>query len=200
MPNPFWQKVLQDATTTTANNQRLNHLQLRVGNNARNEIRMAVVGVGNDLRGDDAAGLQVVRQLREKLPKTTKQLLVIDAGSAPENFTGVLRPFKPDLVVFIDAAEMGKPAGEIAWIEPDEMDGLSASSHILPLSMLAEFLVSELGCRVGVIGIQVGKSEEENLAFSESLSPPVLHAVQIVSAEILRSYNANFDTGSPRTL
>lgn len=115
--------------------------------------RIAILGVGNESNGDDGAGVQVVRLLSARLP-ATPGVLLIDAGTAPENFTAPLRRFKPDLVVEIDAAEQDADPGAVAWLDWRDADGLSASTHTLPPSVLAEFLVADLGCRVEILGIQ----------------------------------------------
>ncbi|HOC19719.1 MAG TPA: hydrogenase maturation protease [Vicinamibacterales bacterium] len=115
--------------------------------------RIAIIGVGNQLNGDDGAGPHVVRELAARLP-ATPGLLLLDGGLAPENFSGPLRRFRPDLVLQIDAADQGRPPGATAWIDWQEADGLSASTHTLPPSVFAKFLIAELGCRVALIGIQ----------------------------------------------
>ena len=114
-------------------------------------LRLAILGIGHELRGDDAAGLAVVRRLAEK---RSAYCLVLDGGPAPENQTGALRQFGPDLVVMVDAAQMDAPPGTVAWLDLDEIDGVSAVTHLLPLNMLARYLVHELDCAVGMIGIQ----------------------------------------------
>ncbi len=129
--------------------------------------RIAVVGIGNDLNGDDGAGPRVVRELAARLT-ATPGLLLLDAGLAPENFSGPLRRFRPDLVLEIDAADQGHPPGSTAWINWEEADGLSASTHTLPPSVFANYLVAELGCRVALIGIQPA-----TLELNAPLSPAV---------------------------
>ena len=79
-----------------------------------------------------------------------------EAGHAPENKTGELRKFAPDLVLLIDAAEMGKEPGTVAWISEEDIDGMSASTHSLPLSMLAHYLTLELNCKVTIAGYSSG--------------------------------------------
>jgi hydrogenase 3 maturation protease len=140
--------------------------------------RVAVVGVGNELNGDDAAGVLVVRRMAELL-MATPGVLLIDAGLAPENFTGPLRRFRPDLVVEVDAADLGKLPGSTSWIEPHDTDGLSASTHTLPPSVLAKFLLAELGCRVAVIGIQPLRLE-----LNAPLSPAVERGVDGVAEQL----------------
>ena len=105
--------------------------------------------------------------------------MLIEAGLAPENFTGTLRRFLPDLVVLIDAADMGLSAGDIACLEWTAVGGWSASTHTLPLNMLSSFLVSELGCQVMVLGIQPVQMEMD-----QPLSQKVTRAVDEVIAEL----------------
>jgi hydrogenase 3 maturation protease len=117
--------------------------------------RIALLGIGNTLRSDDAAGVWVARRLSESrfLPHP-EWVLILDAGPAPENRTAELRTFSPDFVILVDAAEMGERPGVIRWIGMDEIDGISATTHTLPLSMLAKYLSLELGCEVKLLGVQ----------------------------------------------
>jgi len=133
--------------------------------------RLALVGVGSELYADDAAGVLAARRLKAALGERP-QLLVIDAGPAPENFTGVLRRFQPDLVILIDAADMGEPPGAVRWIGWGEVDGMSASTHRLPPSSFASFLKIELGCQVWLLGIQPG-----NVGLDQPMTPEVATAV-----------------------
>lgn len=114
---------------------------------------IAVVGMGQDLRGDDAVGPCVARRLQEVLGQRDS-VLVLDAGAAPENFTGALRRFGPDLVILVDAAQMDEIPGRIHLLDQRDCVGLSASTHTLPPSLLAEYLTHEVGCEVALLGIQ----------------------------------------------
>jgi hydrogenase 3 maturation protease len=116
---------------------------------------IAIVGIGNTFRSDDAAGILVARTLMDsRLIRDLKTILVMDAGHAPENFTGDLRHFTPDVILLIDAAEMGEMPGTTRWLEMDELEGMSASTHTMPLSMLAEYLTFERSGYVALIGVQ----------------------------------------------
>jgi len=140
-------------------------------------IRVAVVGLGHALRGDDAVGLAVAQRLRRSCGKWP----VLVGGSAPENCTGTLRGFAPDLVVFVDAADLRSRPGTIQWLECAQIDGLNASTHTLPLSLVGSYLTAELGCRVGVLAIQPGGND-----IGARLSPAVNRTarclVQVLSA------------------
>jgi hydrogenase 3 maturation protease len=115
--------------------------------------RVGIVGIGNDLRGDDAVGSYLVRRLNANLHER-ETLLIVDAGPAPENFTGLLRRFKPDLVILIDAADMTQAPGSIQCIPWQDSIGLSASTHSLPLYLFGQYLKQELKCEIVLLGIQ----------------------------------------------
>jgi len=133
--------------------------------------RLAILGIGNELHGDDAAGIMVARGLQTALAGR-KDVLVLEAGLAPENCTGVLRRFAPELVLLVDAAQMNAEPGDIRWLVMEQIAGLSASTHSLPLSMLARYLHLELGSPVYLLGIQPG-----DLSFAAGLTPGVQLAV-----------------------
>lgn len=116
------------------------------------------MGVGNELNGDDAAGNRVATKLLA-LTGFPAHFLPINAGSLPENASGPLRRFHPDVVILVDAADFGGQVGEIRWLEAEQIGGMSASSHTLPLSVLGQFLEAELDCQVDFLGIQPAQIE-----------------------------------------
>lgn len=140
--------------------------------------RLAVVGVGQTLRGDDGAGSVVARQLAARLSHPA--LLVIDAGHAPENCLGPVVRFRPDFVLFIDAIRADAPPGTVVWLSVAQAVSLQGgSTHTLPLSMLGDYLSLETGAAVYVIGIQPQTTDMTN-----AFSPPVARAVAEVTAAI----------------
>ncbi len=154
--------------------------------------RVAVVGIGNELNGDDAAGVLVARKLLEKIGKRETvegsrfpAFLAIEAGPAPEAFTGPLRRFRPDLVILVDAAELGLPPGAVQWLDWTAAEGMSASTHTLPPSLFAQYLVRELGCQVVLAGIQ-----PKHLEFEREVSRAVKKAASRVVEEIFAQLNS----------
>lgn len=144
------------------------------------------MGVGNELNADDGAGVLVARQLRAVWPERGN-VLVVEAGPAPENFTGPLRRFGPDLVLIIDAAQMDEPPGSVRWIEWVAVGGVSASTHRLPPTRVASFLMSELGCQVVLLGIQVG-----DVTFDRPVTMEVRAAVERVVEELVKNLRLDF--------
>jgi hydrogenase 3 maturation protease len=153
--------------------------------------RIAVLGVGNQFRSDDGAGVLIALALSNReFAKDTEHFLIIEAGHAPENTTGELRKFAPDLVLIIDAAEMGQQPGAIQWIPEEAIDGMSASTHSLPLSLLARYLRLDLNCTVTLLGIQPGSNEVDN-----GISPEVLRAIQEIVEELDQSLRMDERSG-----
>jgi hydrogenase maturation protease HycI len=152
--------------------------------------RVALVGIGHELRGDDAAGVMLARAFSHLLERegagVREKVLVIDAGPAPENHTGALRRFMPDLVLLVDAAELCALAGTVRWLAWQETSGLSASTHSLPLYMLAQYLSVELKCEVALLGIQPAV-----LTLGAALSPAVQRAVEEIVQALRENLNGN---------
>jgi hydrogenase maturation protease len=148
---------------------------------------VAVVGVGQELNGDDAAGVKVAQALSKKQRAGSSDahrpvpfaLLVVEAAHAPENCTGLIRRFVPDLVVLVDAAEMGDAPGTVRWLPWQETSELGASTHTLSPAMLARYLATELTCAVALIGIQ-----RQDTRLGAPVSPPVRRAVRAVVREL----------------
>jgi hydrogenase 3 maturation protease len=141
--------------------------------------RLAILGIGQELNGDDGIGPAVIRALRPQLA-SQESILLIEAGPAPENFTGLLRRFAPRSVILVDAAQMNRPPGALCWLEAREATGFSASSHTLPLSVLADYLEGELGCQVEVLAIQV-----KDTRLGAGLSPEVQAAIAPAVQQLL---------------
>jgi hydrogenase 3 maturation protease len=137
---------------------------------------VAVLGVGSPLRSDDAAGLRLAALVsRAALPGVH----AIDGGPAPENCTAEVRRLCPSHLVIVDAADMGEPPGTIRVIPPGLIGSTSFGTHGLPLGVVADYLRSEVGCRVVVIGVQ-----PKSLSFGEELSPEVESAVAGLSTAL----------------
>lgn len=141
--------------------------------------RVAVLGVGNEMNADDGVGLRVVRELKRMLPARS-DLLLVEAGGAPENFTGALRRFRPDSVIIVDAADMGECPGTVRWLDWSTSDALSGSTHTLPPSVLATFLIGSMGCEVVLLGVQPASVE-----FGAPMSPAVEAAAGEAARQIV---------------
>jgi hydrogenase 3 maturation protease len=162
--NSSWKKPLAEILNQLARN---------------NKKRIAILGIGSELNGDDAAGVWVARKLESQI-SANPDLLILDCGSVPENAVRQLRVFSPNLILMIDAAELASPAGIVVWIDPLLTTGYSASSHTLPLAVITKYLQNEFSCPIGLLGIQPLSME-----FGESLSSSVKNSVTLLVKELL---------------
>jgi len=105
--------------------------------------------------------------------------LVLDVGSAPENFTSGLRHFRPDLILMVDAAQMDQPAGSVCWLDWQNVANGLPATHTFSLGFIADFFHQELGCQVALIGIQPTQNE-----FAKPLSPLIAQTVQQLSKDL----------------
>lgn len=97
------------------------------------EKRVALIGIGSDIRGDEAAGPRVIDHLQAE----GLDALLIRAESRPENFTKEIRRYNPTHVVFIQAASFGGAPGEHLLTT---IEGHGGSLHESPLTTLYHFL------------------------------------------------------------
>ena len=131
-------------------------------------VRLAVLGIGNPLRGDDAVGLKIVQNLLGRLPKN---VLLLECGMTPENYLGKVEEFKPSHVLMVDAAQINEEAGASRLVPVEEIAGTALSTHTLPLSFLAEIIKQNIKSKVILLGVQ-----PESIEFREGLSPKLQEA------------------------
>ena len=133
---------------------------------------IAVLGIGSELRGDDAAGVLVARRIRE----LGRPLLCgLEGCTAPENFTGEIKQLNPAVVVVVDAADLGLPPGTVREIAPEQIGGMSFCTHTLPLSLIIDYLKQSLEAEFLVLGIQPA-----TLEFHQEPSAAVACAIEQV--------------------
>ncbi len=148
--------------------------------------RLAIIGLGNPLRGDDGIGPRLVEQLRQRpLPPG---VAVIDGGTGGLSLLFLLEEGW-ERVVIVDAADVGREAGDFARFTPEEVRLARAadpfSFHDAGLSevlALAEALGHELPPIV-VFGVQPGALDwREGLSEAVQRALPAL--VEAVMAEV----------------
>ncbi|WP_297475795.1 hydrogenase 3 maturation endopeptidase HyCI [Thermococcus sp.] len=116
--------------------------------------RIVICGIGNDIRGDDAFGVIVAERLKEILDNPN--VLVINCSEVPENYTGKIRDFEPDLVVFVDAVDFKGDVGEYIIADPEGTVGEAVSTHGLPLKFVTGFMKTMVEAEFVLIGCQPG--------------------------------------------
>ena len=150
--------------------------------------RIAVIGIGDECLIPDRLGMLAAREIDGlHLPGVR----VFLAGTVPESITGPIRACHPDHVVLFDAADMRALPGNLAIVEPGEIQATLFSTHVLPLSAVMEFIAEDTGARVTFVAIQpdlahLGETPtSEELAgvtrLSEAFYHESLHRTQITT-------------------
>ncbi len=126
--------------------------------------RIAILGIGNDLRTDDGLGPYVINSL-----KTNHQdILIENVGSVPEGFARPLAEFGAERIIMIDAADMRKPPGHVELVTKNRIGGIALSTHSMPLSMLMYYLEQQTKGVTILLGVQPA-----SILFGEGLTPEI---------------------------
>ncbi|MBQ9025972.1 MAG: hydrogenase maturation peptidase HycI [Methanobrevibacter sp.] len=100
--------------------------------------KLIILGVGNELKYDDGVGPFIISQLNELNLKDN--VLLINAQTVPENFTGKIRMEKPSHIIIIDACLMGLNPGDFQIVNEDDFINIGLSTHSMSLSYFVKFL------------------------------------------------------------
>ena len=145
-----------------------------------------VVCVGNELCGDDGAGVAVARALAGGLPWK-----ILDTQTVPESFLMTIVNAEPESVVLIDALDFGAAPGAVELVESDRLGGQGPSTHgPAPLAFL-ELLNMMHPCRCAVLGIQPQCTE-----IGTPISQPIAAAVDMVVGAFERLAEGVSDTAA----
>lgn len=165
----------------------------------KDNARIAVLGIGSDLRADDSAGLLALKNIRQLLGNNQDQaraaaaaggvrmaaVRLFNGGTAPENLTGAIRRFNPAVLVMIDAVDLGKKAGAIGLVDLRRAAGVFLT-HKLPVKLMLDFLRAEMKFTSVFIGIQ-----PKSLAFGAPVADEVARAARRVGAALYAVISAS---------
>jgi len=152
-------------------------LKTALKNRLRDAKKIAVMGIGSELRGDDAAGVVVARQLQMySKKKKTRRVKVFLGQTAPENLTGEIKKFKPTHLVMIDAVDFHGRPGAVKLIDSRHETGSSFTTHKMPAGIIEDYLCRSIACQTIIVGIQ-----PKSLEFSLNLSCPIKKTVAALS-------------------
>lgn len=140
----------------------------------KNYEKIVILGIGNELRGDDALGSILARELAV-LFQENDNVTVFDGGAVPENFTGAIRKEEPSHIIILDAVDMNEPPGHIRLVKKDEIANYSISTHAMPLSFLIKYLESTSSADITLLGIQ-----PKNMNLIQETSPEVKKSIEHV--------------------
>ena len=154
------------------------------------DSRVVILGVGNTLKGDDAAGPLVCERLSGRVSAS-----VIDAGTTPENYIRPVLKASPDILLIVDAVDFGGCPGQIRVCAPDQIRRFAFSTHALSLHLSIDVVRREKKLDVYVIGIQAGR-----MRMGDCLSPAIQAAVETLVDTLTELFGAADIDGDCRSL
>lgn len=145
------------------------------------ERRFAILGIGNDLKGDDGIGWYVVDKLRKELKKDENLLFV--KTSVPENHVKEISDFAPNMLIIIDSADFKKSPGEIKTIKGYQISESFISTHTTPLTLFLRLYQADQSFKKPSILIGIQRKSNE---FGQPMSRPVKKAGDKLAKIILK--------------
>lgn len=150
--------------------------------------RVAVIGIGQSLRGDDAAGLEAVRQWRERFPETANRPEVrVEASESPglallDLLSGA------QSAVLVDAVQSSHPPGTIHRLDEEELAAFTSDAKSAHGWGVAETL--KLGSqlldsrpRIRVVGI-AAREFEMGAEMSDAVRDAIPAVCQVIEEEV----------------
>ena len=138
--------------------------------------RILIMGLGSDIRGDEAAPLKIIDRLEEE---NLNSVYPLRAETRPENFTENIRRFNPTHMLILHASSWGGKPGETMFVPMEEHK--EKSIHESPLTSLIHYLEPILNMKTKLLYI-----EPRIRRFGE-LTPDLEKAVSEISDAILSS-------------
>ncbi len=144
--------------------------------------RIAVLGVGSELRGDDWAGMAAARAIEEGgSARDGLKVKVFLGETAPENLTGEIKKFTPTHLLILDCGDFGGKPGDVRLIDPEQESFNSLfTTHKLPIKVLVDYLRTSLPLKASVLLIQ-----PKTIKFGAEMSAEAMDAAREVSAAVL---------------
>ena len=158
-------------------------------------MKIAVIGIGQSLRGDDAAGLEAVQRWQERHPETAgKPEIIAETRELPGlELLDLLG--RVDAAVLVDAVCSSAPAGTIHRLNPDQLSAFAGGAQSAHGWGVAETLAlaERLNLPARAIKLRIVGIEAIRLEPGSTLSPEVEQAIptacEALHAEVLSLLN-----------
>ncbi len=163
-------------------------------------MRIKVLGIGQPLRGDDSAGLEIVRRWRSGLsPQDGDHVLAVQEVESPGlNLLSLITDF--DVVILVDAVQSGSSPGTLHELPARNLEAFlegADSAHgwgIAETLRLGETLnMDAYPSRIHLLGIEIA-SVQTGAGLSPAVQDAIPQAVQKLN-DMVSSLLANHHSG-----
>jgi hydrogenase 3 maturation protease len=139
--------------------------------------KIVLMGVGNELRGDDAFGVMLAERIEHRVaPK------IFVTHDLPEDYAVKAADLRPDLVIVLDAMDFRGQPGEAHLVAARDVPPNPGVTHRPSLEMMARFLELDAGADTWVLGVQ---PDMAHVGVGDEMSEPVARAVNELEALLL---------------
>ena len=136
--------------------------------------RVVVAGIGNPFRRDDFVGVELVRNLKNKV---SKSVYLLEAETIPESYMQQIAKFKPTHILLVDAGMINQPAGTPQLAETKQLvRKTSVSTHTLPLRIFCDYLTESTHAIIALLIIQ-----PQDTSFGEGLTPKLKQTAETLT-------------------
>lgn len=153
-------------------------------------MNIVVIGVGQSLRGDDAAGLEAVRRWQKKYPETASTPGIHTEASELPGLSLLDLLEGAEAAVIVDAVQSSAPPGTLHSIGPDNLVAFTpdtGSAHgwgVAETLQLGRRLSPALAnCRITLIGIEVSQVEM-GTGLSREVESSLGNACDLIEKEV----------------
>lgn len=138
--------------------------------------KIVILGTGNALEADDAAGLYVASLLDGKLSKYQKsRIKVLRAYEIIDIYLKKIKRIKPSHLLIVDAVDLKKKPGTI-MVERLDVEKKRKRKMGGEFASFMEKLASEAACKIYIIGIQ-----PQRLDFGHPITPVIKDACRLLA-------------------
>ncbi|MFP4248026.1 MAG: hydrogenase maturation protease [Armatimonadota bacterium] len=131
--------------------------------------RIVLMGVGNEVRGDDAFGVTLGERIEHRIEPT-----VFVTHDLPEDYAVKAADLKPDVVIVLDAIDFHGEPGEVHLVAAKDVPPTPGVTHRPSLEMMARFIELDAGAETWVLGVQ---PRMDALGIGDEMSKPVAQAL-----------------------
>lgn len=131
--------------------------------------KIALLGIGNIMRGDDGVGSVLASWLKTKV-----NFLVYDCSESPENYLGKVIKDAPEVIILVDAVDFGAKPGELKILQKENLQTANLFfTHNVSLGIVVEYLKRHLASDIIILMVQ-----PKTIALGDNLSPEVEKVVK----------------------
>ncbi len=130
--------------------------------------KIAIMGLGSEIKGDDAVGIYIVEQLKRMIQPLPANLRIINASLMPDNFFYDLISFNVDCLIVIDALYITNRQKDYESLNSDifvfrtfSFLNESFSTHNISLETYKKLLENKLNKKIHTIFIGIRGYEFE---------------------------------------